>query len=78
MRTCQEITEAIEKQEITGVSVSDKVLMRMHFLYCKSCRRYQKDSKILDRMLRLNRVQQPEEHFTKKEIEKIKNHCKAN
>lgn len=51
MKGCQEITELIEKGNITTLSRKDRVAMRLHLMICKLCREFQKDSKILDKAI---------------------------
>ena len=51
MKTCQEITESIEKGNFNRLSVKERLAIRFHLSMCKHCRQYSKDSKIIDRML---------------------------
>lgn len=52
MKGCQEITELIEKGNFLTLSSKEKVAMRVHLLFCKLCREFQKDSKIMDEALK--------------------------
>ena len=52
MKTCQEITESIEKANFNRLSVKERLAIRFHLSMCKHCRQYSKDSKIIDRMLK--------------------------
>lgn len=51
MKGCQEITELIEKGNITTLSRKDRVTVRVHLMLCKLCREFQKDSRILDKAI---------------------------
>ena len=52
MKDCQQISEEIEKGKITALTVSERIGIRFHLSFCKGCRRYVKDSQLLDRLLR--------------------------
>jgi hypothetical protein len=52
MKGCQEITELVEKEKTTNLSVMERISVRTHLLICKLCRDFRKDSNILDKALR--------------------------
>lgn len=52
MKGCQEITELLEKGNITLLTPREKVAVRIHLLFCKLCREFQKDSKIMDKAIK--------------------------
>ena len=68
---CQKITENIEKGKITKNSVSEKVAVRLHLSICKNCRKYARDSRILDRMITRSFSAIPDHQFTKEEKAEI-------
>ena len=51
MKTCQDITESIEKANFKRLSIKERLAIRFHLSLCKNCRQYSIDSKIIDRML---------------------------
>lgn len=72
MKTCQEITELIEKTKVTRTSVSEKLAIRTHVAICGHCRTYFKDSKILDRILVKRFRHLGDYKFTEEEKEEMK------
>lgn len=78
MKGCQEITELIEKGNITTLSRKDKVAMRLHLMICKLCREFQKDSKILDKAIQKAMKTPTKVTFTPAEKEELIVRLKAN
>ncbi len=72
MRTCQEITEDIEKGNIQKLSVKDKLVIRLHQKICPDCKQYAKDSVILDRLLRHQFKNQKKYKFTSDEKARLR------
>ncbi len=52
MKTCQEITLDIERGKYEKLSISEKWAIKMHLIICKPCQDYEKDSALIDRLLR--------------------------
>lgn len=76
MSTCQELTENIEKGNVRKLSIRERIAIRRHLKLCPDCKQYSKDSKILDRLLRLKSKQISEYKFSPEEkaelIKKLK------
>jgi predicted anti-sigma-YlaC factor YlaD len=49
---CKRIIRKIEKRSLGSYSSVDSVEIKLHLSYCRSCRSYETDSKILDTLLR--------------------------
>lgn len=73
MKTCQEITEDIEKANFKRLTVTERLEIRLHISMCRNCRQYSKDSKILDRMLQKRFNSSQKFAFSKEEKEVLKN-----
>lgn len=76
MKTCQEITEKIEKGNVRKLSIRERIAIRRHLKICPDCDHYAKDSAILDRLLRLELKRMKQYKFTQEEksalIEKLR------
>lgn len=76
MKTCQEITENIEKGNIRKLTIRERISIRRHLKMCPDCDHYAKDSVILDRLLSLNFKRVKQYRFTPEEksalIEKLR------
>ena len=64
MKTCQQITEDIEKGIVRKLSIRERIALRVHLKICRDCKNYAKDSQILDRLLRLQSKQMKDYKFT--------------
>jgi hypothetical protein len=77
MKTCQEITEMVEKANFSKLSIADKLAISLHGKICKECRKYFKDSKSLDKLLSKRFKHKGNYAFSKEEkkelIEKLEN-----
>lgn len=63
--SCKEATELVEKKQIIGLSLKEKTRLKVHLWICSACRSYEKQSRLMDRML---------EHMvnsTKKELQRL-------
>ena len=49
--TCEKITYYIEKGYLTKLKVSEKMQIKLHSLYCGSCKAYPKDSQAINEIL---------------------------
>ncbi|MCU0422456.1 MAG: hypothetical protein MUC81_06555 [Bacteroidia bacterium] len=49
--SCIKATEAVEKQEVVGLSLVDKIRLRKHLSICKACKMYASFSKKADAVL---------------------------
>lgn len=57
--SCLKATELIEKKLHINLSVKEKLRLKMHKSMCNACRRYDKQSKILDNILKKYNTQMP-------------------
>lgn len=76
MKSCQEITELMEKRAFKKLSLMERMELRMHRFICKHCKRFFKDSAKIDTLL--NRTFRSKKYqFSKEEkeqmIDKLKN-----
>jgi hypothetical protein len=72
MKNCEDTTQDIERSSFVRLSLKDRVGMRMHLSLCKDCRRYFKDSKAIDRLLKKRFTHLSKYSFTKEEKEDLK------
>ena len=59
MLSCKKASELIDKQSVVKLSVKEKVMLHMHTSMCDGCKAYQKQSKLLDKLLQ-NHIQSKE------------------
>jgi len=52
MISCQKATELIEKRTIAVLSWHELVRLRMHLMICEACKRYEKQSRLIDDMMK--------------------------
>jgi len=50
--SCLKATELIEKKLHVKLSIKEKLRLKMHKSMCNACRRYDKQSKIIDNVLK--------------------------
>ncbi|GAB4123637.1 MAG: hypothetical protein OHK0045_03430 [Raineya sp.] len=50
--TCKEATLLIEKREAGKISFVERIRLKAHLLMCEACRLYEKQSKIIEKVLR--------------------------
>lgn len=51
MKNCKDIVMIVEKRELEGLGLLDRLRLRFHFLLCKGCEKYGKDSALLHKLL---------------------------
>lgn len=51
MLSCRKATELIEKRNVTKLSMTEKVQLRLHTSMCSGCAAYQKQSTMIDQWL---------------------------
>ena len=51
MLSCRKATELIEKKLLTNLSFREKVQLKMHKSFCDACTTYEKQSKLIDKLL---------------------------
>lgn len=51
MLSCKKASELIDKNLIVGLSLYEKIRLRMHTSMCDACTTYQKQSSLMDDML---------------------------
>ena len=51
MLSCRKATELIEKKLLTNLSFREKVQLKMHKSFCDACTAYEKQSKLIDKLL---------------------------
>lgn len=49
--SCKKATELIEKSEISPLSGTEKIQLKLHTSMCKACKSYKKQSVIIDKAL---------------------------
>lgn len=52
MLSCKKASELIDKKSVTNLSMKENVMMHMHKATCDGCKAYQRQSKILDDLLK--------------------------
>ncbi len=73
MKSCQEITENIEKGYIKRLTTKERLSIRMHVMICPPCRQYFKDSATIEKLL-TRKFKHPEKYkFSIEEKESLKN-----
>ncbi len=50
--TCQEATYLISKDEVWATGLLDKLKLAVHLMICEFCRRFSKQTKIIERQAR--------------------------
>jgi hypothetical protein len=50
--SCEKATELIDKKSVAGLSIKEKLFLHFHLGVCDACITYQKQSKVLDDLLR--------------------------
>ncbi len=71
MKTCQEITLYIERGKFEKLSIKDKLAIKIHLLICKPCQNFNKDSKIIDELLKKKFKDFRKYKFTEEEKNKM-------
>ena len=51
MLSCRKATELIEKKLLTKLSFREKAQLKLHKSFCDACTVYEKQSKLIDRLL---------------------------
>ncbi|WPR71423.1 hypothetical protein SLW70_16025 [Flavobacterium sp. NG2] len=51
VKSCKITTELIDKQQLTPLSVKEKLQLQTHKAMCKTCNAYEKQSKIIDSLI---------------------------
>lgn len=51
MLSCKKATELIDKKSVAGLSVKEDLQLQMHTAICDGCKTYQKQSKLIDKLL---------------------------
>ena len=51
MLSCYKATELVEKSNFSGLSAMEKIRLRMHLSVCDACKKYQKQSALLNQLL---------------------------
>ncbi len=52
MASCRQATELIEKREIAGLGIYERVSLTYHLSICKACRAYQSQSRLIDNWMK--------------------------
>lgn len=69
---CEKITYYIEKGYLTELSISEKVQIKLHQLYCKCCKNYEPDSLTLNHIFKLLAEENNVDELSQQEKESIK------
>lgn len=51
MLSCKKASALIEKKFIFGLTIKEKVMLKMHTAFCDACNAYQKQSKLIDKSI---------------------------
>ena len=51
MLSCKKASALIDKKSLFGLSRKEKVMLKMHTAFCDACTAYQKQSKLIDKIL---------------------------
>ncbi len=51
MFSCKKATELINKNELIGLSLSEKIILLHHNTICRTCNHYQKKSAIIENII---------------------------
>lgn len=51
MLSCRRATEQIEKRRHLSLQAKEKIQLRTHLFFCKYCRRYARQTALIDRLL---------------------------
>ena len=51
MLSCKKATELIEKKLLVKLSFKEKTQLKMHKTFCDACTAYEKQSKLMDKLL---------------------------
>jgi hypothetical protein len=70
--SCEKTSFLIEKRELSKLSFREKISMRIHLLWCKLCKKYESDSKVLGKILKALHKHEPHEHLSQSEKEELK------
>lgn len=52
MLSCKKASELVDKRTVVNLSMKENMLLHMHTAMCNGCKTYQKQSKILDELLK--------------------------
>ena len=81
MKNCEEVTLDIERSRFERLSLKNRMNIWVHISICKMCRKYAKDSKVLDELIRRRFRQMGKEdcfRFSEKEKTALKELLKRN
>lgn len=51
MKTCQDITQDIERSTFERLSLKNRMELKLHLSICPDCKSYFKDSRLIDKLL---------------------------
>ena len=54
MLSCKKATELIEKKLLVNISFKEKVQLKMHKSFCDACTAYEKQSRLIDKLLNMH------------------------
>ena len=72
MKDCQEVSMDIERSAFERLSLKDRTGLRLHLAICKECRKYFKDSIVIDKLLKKKFKHLGDYSFTSQEKESLK------
>lgn len=79
MINCQEASELVEKSRFERIPLKKRVGLRFHAAICADCRKYFKDSDIMEEMLSSKRFRHKGNYsFSTEEKQKLKDLLEAN
>ncbi len=71
MASCKQATELIEKREIAGLGIYEKVSLTYHLAICKACRAYQSQSRMIDDWIKSQQMENKNSEEDKNLVRRI-------
>jgi hypothetical protein len=53
--SCKKATEMVEQDKIISLSFVDKIKLKIHLSICKACKKYEKQSQLIDDFFNINK-----------------------
>ncbi len=71
MASCRQATELIEKREIAGLGIYERVSLTYHLSICKACRAYQSQSRMMDNWIKSRQMESKNSEEDKNRVLRI-------
>jgi len=76
--SCQKTSYILEKEQVSKISLWEKISMKFHLLICALCRKYKSDSKILGKILKGLHQHKTHHHLSDPEKSELKKKLNVN